>query len=78
MSSDPNTPMPNIHISVRNGICYVRKAWTVGSNGTCHALLLPVRHIFTVGYHYCKVSHSIPYSMTVIPNIFLLNQHFNL
>jgi len=69
VSSDPNTPMPSIHISVRNGICYVRKAWTVGSNGTCHALLLPIRHIFAVGCHYCKVSHPIPYSMTVIPNI---------
>ena len=78
MSSDPNTPMPSIHISVRNGICYVHKARTLGSNGACHALLLPICHIFAVGCHNCKVSHPILYSMTVTPNIFLLNQHFNL
>lgn len=55
MSSDLNTSMPSIHISVWHGVCYVYEAWAVGSNGTCHALLLLACHVLAVGWYYSKV-----------------------
>lgn len=74
MSPDPNTSMPNIHISVWHGVCYVHEAWDVGSTGTCHALRPPTCHIFAVDWHYSKVSRHILYFITckvsVLPNIY--------
>jgi hypothetical protein len=70
VSCDPDTPMPNIHISVRCGIRYVHEAWNVGSIGISHAVLPPAFHISAVGLCYCKVSHPMLYSMAVIPNFF--------
>lgn len=58
VSLDPNTSMPNIHISMWHGICYVHEAWAMGSIGTCYALLLPTYHIYTVGCSYSEVSHT--------------------
>jgi hypothetical protein len=77
VSSDFNTSMPIIHISVWHGICYVHEAWAVGGSGTCHALLLLTCHIFAVGWYYSKVSHHIlhflTHKMLVLTNICLLN-----
>jgi hypothetical protein len=77
MPSDLNTSVPSIHISVWHGICYVYEAWTVGSNGTCHAMLLLACHILAVGCYYSKVSHHIlhflTHKMLVLSNIPLLN-----